>query len=238
MTEKEQVISSPSHILGILRRLQATHALVSIQHGSDTSFHTTVILGTKPDENCFFIDATESAPWHPQLATGSHLSLLGQLAGVRVQCDVSFIECVSDTKSASYRVTLPRQLHYKQRRRHFRAHIDDRKSMAINLPLSVKQNIQGYIVDISASGVCTRIDFNDAASLAMEQAIRHARIALPDKKMLTCDLMLRSVRHYPEKGFSLIGGEFQHIPPNQQHHIERLVAALDRDQRRRNELGN
>jgi c-di-GMP-binding flagellar brake protein YcgR len=238
MTGQEQIISSPSHILGLLRRLQATHALVSIQYGKDTHFYTTVILAIQPDENCFLIDAPDIAAWHTQLQAGANLQLLGRLAGVRIQCQVALLESLAAEDKAVYRVMLPRQLLYKQRRRHFRAQINDDKSLAIHLPLSIKQNIQGYVVDISASGVCTRIDFSDASSLTMEQAIRHARIALPDKQMLTCDLMLRSVRHYPEKGFSLIGGEFQHIPPHQQHHIERLVAALDRDQRRRNDIAN
>ena len=238
MPSHEQLITSPSHIAGLLRRLQTSHALVSIQYDDDTRFYTTVILNIQPDENCFLIDATDSAPWHTQLQIGNTLQLLGRLAGVKIQCQVILQGLLSEEDKPLYRVIIPRQLIYKQRRRHFRAHIDDGKALAIHLPLSMKQNILGYVVDISASGVCTRIDFNDASSLTMEQAIRHARISLPDKQTLTCDLTLRSVRHYPENGFSLIGSEFQHIPPHQQHHIERLVATLDRNQRRRNETAN
>lgn len=236
MHDHDQIVTLPSHILGILRRLHTNHALVSIQHGDDSCFYPTIILDINPDEHTLLIDATENADWHCQLSTGAAFQMLGRLSGIQVHCEIIFQERIKESSSSSYRVMMPRQLLYKQRRRHFRAVIEKNKSLSINLPLSMKQHIKGQVVDISVSGICTRVDFSEATSLASDQAIRHARIALPDKQMLTCDLTLRSVRHYPEKGFSLIGGEFNQIQPQQQHHIERLVAALDRDQRRRNDI--
>ncbi len=236
MQDHDQIVTLPSHILGILRRLQTNHALVSIQHGGDACFYPTIILDIQSDEHTLLIDATENADWHSQLSAGAVFHMLGRLSGIKIQCEVTFKELIRESISSSYRVMMPQQLLYKQRRRHFRAVIENNTSLSINLPLSMKQHIKGQVVDISVSGICTRVDFSEAASLASEQAIRHARIALPDKQMLTCDLTLRSIRHYPEKGFSLLGGEFNQIQPQQQHHIERLVAALDRDQRRRNDI--
>ncbi|MBI3560107.1 MAG: flagellar brake protein [Gammaproteobacteria bacterium] len=232
MASSDQVITNRAQIVSLLRRLQAAHTLVSIKPSPDANSYPSVIVEVVAETHTLLVDAAVNAPWHAQITTGSNLHLHARLSGVRLSSDCRVQSIVHDTRNPLYQVEIPAQLLYKQRRRHYRAQLETEKPLPIHLPLSIKQNIHGYVVDISASGVCSRVDFNDASALALEQAIRHARIALPDQKTLTCDLALRSLRHYPEKGYSLIGSEFLHITPNQQHHVERLVASLDRTQRR------
>ena len=100
------------------------------------------------------------------------------------------------------------------------------------MPLPLKHHIRGELVDISASGVCSRIKYADSTRLEKEQAIHAATIALPDRHHITCDLEVRSIRHFPEQGYSLVGGEFIDIPPATQSQLARVVAMLDRHQRR------
>ena len=87
------------------------------------------------------------------------------------------------------------------------------------------------IVDISAGGLCSRIKYDDSSELKECQSIENVRLIL-NQRSVTCDLELRSVRHYPDKGFSLISGEFLDILPGQQQHVERFVASIDRNKRR------
>ena len=76
------------------------------------------------------------------------------------------------------------------------------------------------------------MNYTDSSFLQAEQAIYDATISLPGRNEINCDIEVRSVRHFPERGYSLIGSEFIDIPPQQKSHVERIVAMLDRNQRR------
>ena len=144
--------------------------------------------------------------------------------------DVSAIE--QDNGIAKYKLALPATMSYRQRRRHFRARIAQEQHMFISLPLPLKNLIQGELVDISASGICSRIKYTDSTRLEEEQAIHAATINLPGKNHITCDLEVRSIRHFPDQGYSLVGSKFIDIAPATQTHVERVVAMLDRHHRR------
>jgi c-di-GMP-binding flagellar brake protein YcgR len=235
MTSQEQHLSDPTQIVNLLRRLQYAHALIRM--GCDLSEFTkyTVIIDIQPEHDFFLVDAITDAPWHVLLGPGTLLHLSGRLDGIKIDCDTAFDALISDNTAPQYRLKLPTNMLYRQRRRHYRARLAKEKPLPISLPLSVKHQITGQVVDISASGVCSRVDFSAASALAIAQAIHRAHIALPGHQTLTCDMALRSLRHFPEKGYSLIGSEFLHISPIQQQHVERLVAQLDRTHRRLND---
>lgn len=236
MTSQVQHLSDPAQIVSLLRRLQNTHALISM--GCDLGEFTkyTVIIDLQQEHAAFLVDAITDAPWHMQLVQGTRMHLSGRLDGIKIECDTAFDALITDNSAPLYRLKLPAQLLYRQRRRHYRARLAMEKPLPISLPLSVKHQITGHVVDISASGICSRVDFSAASALAIAQAIHRAHISLPGKQTITCDLALRSLRHFPEKGYTLIGSEFLHISPVQQQHVERLVAQLDRSHRRLDDL--
>jgi c-di-GMP-binding flagellar brake protein YcgR len=216
----------------ILKRLHQERALISVRIGKDTTTYNSIILEVEPGHAQFTLDELNPRSGHEILHTGSQLHLDARLKGVRVIFTTTIAAIEESTSIAMYQLPLPDKMIYRQRRRHHRARIDQKQHMMISMPLPLKHRIQGELVDISASGVCSRIKYTDSTRLEEEQAIHAAMIALPDRNQITCDLEVRSIRHFPEQGYSLVGSEFIDIPPATQSHLARVVAMLDRHQRR------
>lgn len=236
MQNPESIITEKAQIINLLHRLQSARSLLSLSTNEIDAPQNSLIVSLQTDQNSFSVDAIDDLQWHSMIRPAMAMQLAGRLDGIKFECTAAVLAIIEDQSAPLYQLQIPDHVKYKQRRRHFRARVENQKSMAISIPLSIKQHIQGIVIDISASGICSRVDMTDASALSLEQAIHHVRIALPDSQTLTCDLALRNLRHFPEKGFSLVGGEFLHIAPSQLHHVERLVASLDRTRRRANDL--
>lgn len=230
--DTEQIITFQPYIAGILKRIHSERALISVRIGKDDTLYNSIILDVEPTKAQFHLDELYPRSGHKKLRNGSQLHIDSRLKGVRVMFSTA-ISAVQETNGiAMYLLPLPSKIIYRQRRRHHRARIDQEQHMFISLPLPLKNQIRGELVDISASGICSRIKYTDSNRLEEEQAILAATINLPGQNHITCDLEVRSIRHFPEQGYSLVGSEFIDIPPATQTHVARVVAMLDRHQRR------
>lgn len=227
----EQLITDKLYMASLLRRLQNARALVTIRINKDTSSYNTMVIDVSAAERMFFLDELNSPAGHNKIRKGTVLHFDGRLDGVKIQFSVKVKSVDKDNRLALYRLPLPEKMQYWQRRRHYRAKVHE-EPLAISIPIPLQHAVTGKIIDISASGVCTQLNYTDSSFLQAEQAIYDATISLPGRNEINCDIEVRSVRHFPERGYSLIGSEFIDIPPQQKSHVERIVAMLDRNQRR------
>ena len=232
LNESEQTISYKPYMVSLLRRLQTARALVSLKIGKDPSTYNSIVINADSEKGELFLDELSSTTGHKKIKKGTLINFDGRLKGVRMQFQSSVLSVEKNDRISMYRLALPKIMTYRQRRRHFRANVNDDQKLAISLPVPLKQHITGDITDLSASGFCSRFNCTDSINLQEAQAIYAAVISLPGKNQITCDIEVRSVRHYPDQGYTLIGSQFIEIQPNQQTHLERIVAMLDRNQRR------
>ncbi|MBI1422970.1 MAG: hypothetical protein GC149_05845 [Gammaproteobacteria bacterium] len=230
--ESEQTIAFLPYMASLLKRIQAARAMVCVRIGKDMTAYNSIILDVDPGNAQFSLDELNPQRGHDKLRVGSEVHLDARLKGIRVLFSTEIAAIDESNGIPMYLLPLPETMIYRQRRRHHRAQLDHDQHMAISLPLPLKHQIQGELVDISASGICSRIRYADSTRLEEEQAIHAATIALPGQNQITCDLEVRSIRHFPDQGFSLVGSEFIGIPPAMQSHVSRVVAMLDRHQRR------
>lgn len=230
--DTEQIITFQPYMAAILKRIHSERALVCVRIGKNPDTYNSIILDVDPVTSHFSLDELNPRAGHDKLRIGNQLHIDARLKGVRVMFSTDIAEIDDSNSIAMYRLPLPARMIYRQRRRHHRARIDQKQHMFISLPLPLKHLILGELVDISASGICSRIKYTDSTRLEQEQAIHAATIALPGQNQITCDLEVRSIRHFPEQGYSLVGSEFIGIPPATQSHVARVVAMLDRHQRR------
>ena len=236
LKSNEQLITDKPHIVALLRRLQLSRNLVTIKINNEPSLHNSIVVDVAADNVCFYLDFVASDTGHQKILPGKLLHIESRLDGIKISFDVVVMHKPEIVAALGYIMAFPDNLIYKQRRRHFRAQIETTDTLAISLPLAMQQLVNGYLVDISASGVCSRFEYTQANVLKTEQSFHEAKITLPDKQAITCDIALRSVRHFPDHGYSLVGAEFIRIPLQQQHHLERVVAQLDRIHRRNTEV--
>ena len=219
-------------MVNLLRRLQTARSLVKVKIDKDSDEYNSIILDANYDSNEFYLDELNSEYGHKKIKNGTLIHVDGRLQGVRMQFQAKVLGVESNNSIAAYRLVLPKSMLYQQRRRHYRARVNGDQKLAISIPVPLKHHVLGDIVDISASGFCSRLDYSDSINFQAEQAIYSATINLPGRNEITCDIQVRSVRSYPEEGYALIGSQFIEIQPNQQIHLERVVAMLDRNHRR------
>ena len=227
----EQLITDTAYMAGLLRRIQTARALVTIRIDKDPALFNTMVIDVSAAEQALFLDELNSAAGHKKIKKGTMIHFDGRLKGVRIQFSVKVKSVDKDNNIALYHLPFPDKMHYWQRRRHYRARVSE-DALAISIPIPLQHAVTGKIIDISASGVCTELKYTDSSFLQPEQAIYDATITLPGRNKINCDIEVRSVRHFPEYGYSLIGSQFIDIPPHQKSHVERIVAMLDRNQRR------
>ncbi len=230
--KSEQTISYQPHMVNLLHRLQTTRSIVKVKIGKDSAEYNSIILEASYEKNELLLDELNSQSAHKKIKKGTLIHVDGRLQGVRMQFQAKVLGIENDNSFAAYRLALPKNMLYQQRRRHYRASVNGDQKLAISIPVPLKHHVIGDIVDISASGFCSKLDYSDSINFSAEQAIYSATINLPGRNEITCDIEVRSVRSYPEKGYALIGSQFIEIQPNQQTHLERIVAMLDRNQRR------
>jgi c-di-GMP-binding flagellar brake protein YcgR len=217
---------------GILRRLQSARALVSLKIDKQATLYNSIVIEVHGEDNEIYLDEVNSEVGHKQIKKGTVLHFDSRLDGIRIQFESKVLGVDTNGSIAMYRLGLPKKMLYRQRRRHYRASVNKEQPLGILLPVPLQSKIFGEIIDISASGFCSRLDYSDSINFQTEQAIYDAMISLPGSNSITCDIEVRSVRAYPDKGYALIGSEFIEIAPNQKQHLERIVAMLDRNQRR------
>jgi len=230
--EPEQVITYKPYMISLLKRLQSSRALVSVTIDKDKTVHNTIIIDALASEQWFFLDEVNSASAHKNIRKGSTIHFNGRIKGVQVKFETQVLAVEDDNNIAMYRLALPEKMLYRQRRQHFRAAANHDQHLGISIPIPLKQHLTGSIVDISAGGFCSRLDLLETNTIQEQQSIFDATISLPGHNSITCDIEVRSVRHYPEQGYTLVGGKFIEIEPHMQTHVERIVAMLDRNQRR------
>jgi len=230
--EPEQVITYKPYMISLLKRLKAVRALVSITLDKDKTIYNTIIIDVLADKQWFFLDELNSASGHKKIRKGTAIHFDGRIKGVQVKFTTQVLAVEDSNHIAMYRLALPEKMLYRQRRQHYRATADNEHHLGVSIPVPLKQDMTGSIVDISAGGFCSKLDLLASGVIQERQAIFDATISLPGHNSITCDIEIRSVRHYPEQGYSLVGGKFLEIEPHLQTHVERIVAMLDRNQRR------
>lgn len=230
--ETEQIITYKPYMAGLLHRLQTARALTRVQINNKSASYNSIIINVNATEEIFFLDELSPVSVHKDVRKGTAIKIIGRLKGVCIEFITRVLKIEDSGSIAMYRLALPEKLIYRQRRRHYRANVTTAQGIRIAFPANFQKKIHGEIIDISASGICSRLEYMDCQELEARQEIHDATIRLPGSSFLTFDLEVRNIRHFPEQGYSLVGSKFIDILPKQQNHVDRIVAMLDRSQRR------
>ena len=230
--DPQQVVTYKPYMAGLLKRLQSVRSLVSITIDNEKIVHNTIIIEVDSQRQCLYLDELNSDDAHKSIRKGSTIHFNARMQGVQIGFQTSVMSIETSDHIAMYQLAFPENMIYVQRRRHYRAAVNDEYYLGVSLPIPLKKHIIGSVVDISAGGFCTRLALAETNNIQEQQAIYDATLTLPGQNTITCDIEVRSIRRYPEHGYSLVGGEFIDIDAHKQTHVERVVAMLDRNQRR------
>lgn len=229
-----QYLTRDPYIAHILQRLHKEQVLVHVRPPGMTRSFNSAVLEVNTEARSLALDELTPHAGHRALDSASPLHIHARLEGVQIHFDTRISAIEYEHNIALYRTPFPEELIYRQRRRHFRAMLADPRILPIVLPLPRQRRLTGQLIDISIGGLCSRIDADAAQQLQRAQAIHAAQVELPGRgKGFRCDLAVRCVRHYPQRGYSLVGSEIIDIARQDRQMLERLVARQERARQRR-----
>ncbi len=229
---KIEKINNPTRIAAILKNILEARTLLRVTlPGSPTEYNST-LLDINRKNDFILLDELNPKAGHKQLLQAKKLAMLTRLNNV----DVSFAGHLQQTlvqdDIAIYKVQLPKLLYYRQLRAHFRIPIGITE-IPVNITLDSEIELKGELHDISAGGICIRFAIKLPANLKRGILINSCVVDLPEGNQLKSKLEVRFRGSEDDKGRALIGGQFVKLDQAQQRMLERYIASLDREIRRK-----
>lgn len=236
--DKKHIITRQASIFAILRSLQKHRSPLSITfRGHGNQVYTSILLKVDLKEGYFLLDELAPISGHKRAMSASPFTITANDRGVQVVFGGNkVIGAGKNDGAAIYKVSLPGQLLYKQRRDAFRAHMAIADRVDVKLVSYERQKpLIGQIRDISSTGC--KVEFPYLVNPAFEELEVFDEISfdLPESEFESTVLCAAEARHavFDEKKQSTECG-FRFISPDgrNQREIDRFVSYLQRAAKR------
>lgn len=215
------VITTGHEIQALLMRLIAERTPLSVFLPEAGAPFGSLLLGLDGARRQLLADALHPAEGHRRAAPGLPLHVVTRLQGIELRFRTR-IDAVGDD---SYRLALPRELDYRQRRRAYRTRVPAAYAIEARLQVEADEPRRARLVDVSIEGVALGMRAADAP--APGTCMRCA-IELP-VGTLEAMLEIRSVRYEPSTpGACSVGASFAGLSHEQQRLLGRFTAVLQR----------
>ena len=221
-------LTKTSEIVRLLKRVQAARTVLTVGILPGDGAYTSSIVDIDEASNRLLLDELSPVEGHKKVAGGTGLRLFGRLDGIEVGFAVE-VEVVDESEDiALYRVPLPNQLHYNQRREFHR--VRPHHDVQIRIRTAQGQSLESSLRDISLGGISvqTRSTGNQSwltngAMLLCDMSIGKgaARVVTP--------IEVRHVHRNPTSGTDIVGTRFTGLNPQQRRAVQRYIASIDRD---------
>ena len=228
-------ITAPARIKTVLKRLLQARSLLTVSLSQVSDSYNSILLSLGPDDGSMMLDELTPAAGHTHLLRVRTLHIQAQLRGVEISFSSDLIEAGAKDGMALYRVSLPSVLNYAQRRANYRAHVGMATVVPVTFTTQAGLKIGGHLCDISAGGLCARFA-PQAVKLAQGELIYNCVMRLTSGEEVACAIEVRFVNTDAHAGQWLVGGRFIKMERVQQHRVERFVAALDREMRKKENI--
>ena len=239
LEDNDNHITRPHQIVGILRRLADGRHIVNVSTPfGGNQIHTSAILDVSAERGYILLDELNPAPSTYNGLTERRLGVFAQLGGVDVSFSATVERVGSEDGTPWLLLALPEHLLYQQRREHFRAASSSADPIPVRLGPEGREGpmLEGELADISIGGLGVRMDSRTELPADFEHGtlIPYAAVEIPGQsRPLECKLEVRSVREESETRRRHIGLRFIDLDPRSHRQVEKFVAAVDREQRRR-----
>lgn len=235
---RKHLVTRQASIFAVLRSLQKHRSPLTLTFDNNPKqTYTSIILKVDLDEGYFLMDEIAPPSGHHLAVEGKSFSVRGNDKGVQVVFNDNTVTGVGRNNGAAvYKVTLPSRLLYKQRRDAYRAHIALADQAEIKLTSYERQKpLVGRIVDISSTGC--KVEFPYLVEPVFEEleVFDEVGFDLPKEfdTSVICAAEARRAVYYDDKQITQCGFRFINPDGRNQREIDRFVAYLQREARRR-----
>jgi len=233
VTTEPQQVTLPMQIAGILRRLQDAHALVHVSLPGDNESWLSAILEIHPSQGYLVLDELTPRDGNALMRDAQRVIVSAQVQGVDVSFASRMVEAGFSDGMALYRVAIPDNVRYWQRRHSHRARV----SASSLIPVTLEHNegfvLKGELYDISAGGIGTRHRDKREVVPLLGDIWPKCSIVLPGHENIAFALEIRYVGEETRGNLLRLGGRFVDITRPRLKAVEGFVAHLEREHLRR-----
>ena len=238
--EKDFLISNPARIAWILQSLRDDHQLVDVGFCGREAGVRSIIVDVDSAEGHFTIDEFPNEACHRLATRGELFDLRATLNGVDVTVTSLKVDDVRrEEDGALYSVSLPKQLHYVQRRESFRARVTGLAEVPVDVrhidsdTVITSGEARAQLADVSAEGCRLAIPGKEDALCGVEHALFEVTLHVPECEPLKVTVESRHSRHLSRSRLWYVGCRFVSPSAAVQQRIDRFVTDMQRIERQR-----
>ena len=221
-------LTAADDIQHLFKRISTKHSLLSVLIDSSDEYYGSTIIEINNKENYLVIDELYPKDGHEKIQAGTGLMFNTQYQGAFVNFS-SIVEAIGENdKAAYYKIALPEEVEYHQRRNTYRIATSVSEPIPITLVNEDDVMIKGELRDISHGGLCIRINDISHISITSEDYVPTCLIHVENRQKILTSINICHVEKINETGSLRIGAEFANMSKIDRRELEHLIASLER----------
>lgn len=220
-------LTDPAQIVTLLRRASEARDLLTVILPDSPRRYNSAILKVDPEQGVVLLDELNPPEGHERLVAARRLRASCHIRGIELSFQATVSEVGGDAGIAFYRIPLPQELHYHQRRANYRVQVGRGLAIPVYLTLGTDDALEGQLSDLSAGGLSMRLE--TGRSLNRGQRVEQCTIPLPKGDQIRSALEIRYARAEENAKWLRAGARFLDLTRAQQSRIQRFVAQLERE---------
>jgi c-di-GMP-binding flagellar brake protein YcgR len=228
-TDLESIkLTSAEDISLLLKKIYLKHSLLTITIEPSDECYGSTILEINNDNNYLVIDELYPEKGHAKIEIGKRITFHAHHAGALVYF-IATVEAVGENpKAAYYKIGMPAEVLYHQRRNTYRISTSISEPILVNLVNEDEVLIKAELRDISHGGACLRVNAASHISIHSGDIIPTCLIQVNNERKILSALNICHVEVIKETGMLRIGAEFSGMSKFDQRELEHFIATLER----------
>jgi c-di-GMP-binding flagellar brake protein YcgR len=226
-----EILTDPAQIAAMCRQIIEARALVTVAIPGVEGRFISALLDVNADARYLLMDELTPAPGHAQLILHKRLQAMIKYHGIEVRFKAELEAAGGQSGIAFYRMILPTELHYLQRRAHFRVRLGYGLTVPVSLSLDEAHHLEGRLSDLSAGGIGAELP--DGMRLEQGQVVHDCQIKLADDKFIDGEVEVRYIKQDTQSHHQHLGARFLSLTPKQQNTLRRFIKEIEREMLRR-----
>jgi c-di-GMP-binding flagellar brake protein YcgR len=227
-SEARFTVNRKESIARLLQLAERRQVVLDVQWPGETERYGTAILGVYAEHGFFVLDELNPDEGHGKLLERRELHASGRLEGVPLKLSARLLEARDKEGVAFYKMELPQQLLYVQRRRSHRF-AQTGSPLPFNARLRDQQEVKvlrGMVHDVSSDGV--GVVFEGQVPLRRGLVLQH-----PREGAIAFDLEIRHAAYLPDRQVTRMGGRMLNMEKASLRRLRAVIHALEKEFARR-----
>jgi c-di-GMP-binding flagellar brake protein YcgR len=231
--EARFIVNRKESVARLLQLAERRQVVLDVQWPGETERYGTAILGVYAEHGFFVLDELNPDEGHGKLLERRELHASGRLEGVPLKLFARLLEARDKEGVAFYKMELPQQLLYVQRRRSHRF-AQSGSPLPFNARLRDQQEVKvlrGMVHDLSSEGV--GVVFEGQVPLRRGLVLNLCQIQHPREGAIAFDLEVRHAAYLPDSQVTRMGGRMLNMEKASLRRLRAVIHALEKEFARR-----